>query len=108
YDAISYTWGNQQPDQDLGCEDSIKHITANLSSALRRFRSKYRTRNIWADAIYINQDDVKEKSQQLLLMGCIYRSAKRVRVWLGKGSEDETRAVDGLTWLAKTSGPRKI
>ncbi|KAF7870193.1 uncharacterized protein EAF02_009383 [Botrytis sinoallii] len=38
----------------------------------------------WIDAICINQDDLDERSQQVLLMGSIYKNASRVTVWLGE------------------------
>jgi hypothetical protein len=42
-----------------------------------------RRRFIWADAICINQSDLQERSQQVRLMGNIYRNAERVLIWLG-------------------------
>lgn len=108
YECISYTWGSELRDRDLDCDGEVLNITANLASALRRFRSKSRARTFWADAICINQDDLDEKSQQIPLMARIYRSAKRVRVWLGEGEEDDRQALEYLAALAKISGPRTL
>jgi hypothetical protein len=38
---------------------------------------------LWIDALSINQENVKEKNQQIPLMPFIYRRAKEVLVWLG-------------------------
>jgi hypothetical protein len=40
-------------------------------------------RTIWVDAICIDQSNPDERSQQVQLMGQIYRNAQRVLVWLG-------------------------
>jgi hypothetical protein len=37
----------------------------------------------WMDAICINQEDVKERSAQVSLMGDIYRSSRATLVWMG-------------------------
>lgn len=63
-------------------------------------------RRLWADAICINQDNLIEKGQQIPLMARIFRSATQVIVWLGKGEEDESRAVDELAAFARKAGPR--
>ncbi|KAN0122949.1 Heterokaryon incompatibility protein (HET) domain containing protein [Hyaloscypha variabilis] len=81
YESISYTWGSQSLVCKLYCDGGcVIHITANLHSALRRFRFKYDTRRIWADAVCINQADAEEKSHQIPLMPQIYRCALRVLV----------------------------
>jgi len=38
---------------------------------------------LWIDALCIDQENVTERSHQVNLMGTIYKSAKRVLVWLG-------------------------
>ena len=38
---------------------------------------------IWIDAICINQDDISERDCQVLLMSSIYRSSKKLIVWVG-------------------------
>ncbi|KAK8139375.1 hypothetical protein PG984_002755 [Apiospora sp. TS-2023a] len=38
---------------------------------------------VWVDALCINQDDPKERAQQVKLMGQIYRRAMTVKIWLG-------------------------
>lgn len=105
YEAISYTWGGQERSQPLRCDATMINITPNLASALQCLRSRAAPRRLWADAICINQDDLTEKGQQIPLMARIFRSATQVRVWLGKGEEGESRAVDDLASFVKRAGP---
>jgi len=42
----------------------------------------------WIDALFLNQQDILEKDQQVLLMADIYRNAPRTCIWLGSASED--------------------
>ncbi|PMD37154.1 HET-domain-containing protein, partial [Hyaloscypha variabilis F] len=102
YECISYTWGSQTLAHDLYCDDgSIVEITANLHSALSRFRSNSRSRCLWADAVCINQADSEEKSEQIPLMPRIYRNASRVLVWLGSGIDGEGETVRSLVRLGR-------
>jgi hypothetical protein len=63
--------------------DTTLRLTVNLHDALQALRYEDTIRTLWADAIAINQSDVKEKGHQVALMGPIYRDAQRVVVWLG-------------------------
>jgi hypothetical protein len=97
YECISYTWGGQTLAHDLYCDDgSVVEITANLHSALSRFRSNSHARCLWADAVCINQIDSEEKSRQIPLMSRIYRNASRVLVWLGSGMDGESETMRSL------------
>ncbi|KAI0894965.1 heterokaryon incompatibility protein-domain-containing protein [Annulohypoxylon nitens] len=86
YIALSYTWGQPDFTEPLILNNAIKLITPNLAGALRRFRQV--GRRIWVDAVCINQEDNKEKSEQIPLMRNIYHNASCVMVWLGDKSED--------------------
>ena len=63
-------------------------MTVNLCSAIRHLRRYNIDRTIWADALCINQQDVEERSAQVLEMGNIYGSANRVLIWLGDATPD--------------------
>ena len=58
-------------------------IGLNPDGALRQLRRSYSGRLLWVDALCINKEDVKERSQQVELMGKTYLSVERVVVWLG-------------------------
>jgi Heterokaryon incompatibility protein (HET) len=54
YECISYAWGEPTFSHRLDCDDgSIFEITPSLHSALKRFRTKQRSRHLWADAVCI-------------------------------------------------------
>ncbi|KAF2828553.1 HET-domain-containing protein [Ophiobolus disseminans] len=82
FESISYVWGPDVRDHEIICEGRVIPITANLWTALRHVRSDV-PRVLWADSVCINQGDLEEKSQQVALMGQIYRFATRVLIFLG-------------------------
>jgi hypothetical protein len=81
YEVISYAWGEVvyrhtftvDSGHDIGLTDS-------LYQALLHLRGESGTRDLWADAICINQFDNTEKSVQVAGMAHIYRSASAVVV----------------------------
>lgn len=50
----------------------------------------------WIDAICINQQDVAERSIQILAMGAVYSRARQVVVWLGPGDPESDEAMDAM------------
>lgn len=60
-------------------------MTRNLFEALQVFRLKDRPRDLWADAVCIDQENLSERSAQVQLMAQIFSGASRVLVWLGHG-----------------------
>ncbi|KAE9365056.1 HET-domain-containing protein, partial [Stipitochalara longipes BDJ] len=94
FEALSYVWGDGRSMRSIFCFDhgSISNtktstilVTSNCWHALRRLRLEDKTRVLWIDAICINQnrEDQGEKSQQVPLMGNLYRKASCVLVYLG-------------------------
>lgn len=86
YDALSNTWGAStmvpQPSISIEHEWHIS-LTDNLYKALKRLRRRFQKRVLWIDAICINQGNASERSHQVSIMGQIYKSARRVCIWLG-------------------------
>ena len=100
YEAISYTWGKPNLIIPALVQDGTRLlITKNLDNALRRFRLPCKKRNIWADAVCINQKDHGEKAVQIPLMVHIFKGARRVLVWLGTGDDDGCE--EGLEVLSR-------
>ncbi|KAL1840183.1 hypothetical protein VTJ49DRAFT_713 [Mycothermus thermophilus] len=97
YEAISYVWGDPTKRRDVTIDGVTLSVTENLHSALSAFRhtpSDGRVRRLWADALCINQEDLDERSSQVVLMGRIFAQASRVLSWLGwekteEGKDDE-------------------
>ncbi|EOD44888.1 Heterokaryon incompatibility protein [Neofusicoccum parvum] len=84
YDALSYTWGTSEPDKSIAANNDRRLlVTDNLARAMRRFRHPTEVVNLWIDQLCINQNNPLERSHQVAMMGTIYRSARKVIVWLG-------------------------
>jgi hypothetical protein len=96
FDAISYVWGPHHFVGQITCDGRIIHLTASLRDALRRVRLPNTARNIWADQISINQQDLAERSHQVALMGKIYRKSQTTLIWLGDAADDQVEEVRAL------------
>ncbi|KAH8621503.1 hypothetical protein IG631_23823 [Alternaria alternata] len=83
YDALSYTWGDSATTKPIEVDGFKIRVTTNLEQALRHLRDVKDDLTLWVDAVCINQSDNSEKSQQVALMGQIYRQCAQVRIWLG-------------------------
>ena len=99
YEALSYAWGSSEdPFQvkvGLSKNDTLA-VTQNLASALIHFRHEHEPRVLWIDAICIDQQNIKERSEQVAQMRDIYAMADRIVVWLGPGSDNSSLAMTTL------------
>ncbi|RYC62188.1 hypothetical protein CHU98_g4025 [Xylaria longipes] len=99
YDALSYTWGRGPRAEQIyvvseGQESAGQSqapmltldIRFNLANATRYLRHADQTRNLWIDAICINQVDLAERDLQIKRMGRIYGRSAAVIIWLGSSS----------------------
>ncbi|CAF9938934.1 hypothetical protein IMSHALPRED_001144 [Imshaugia aleurites] len=94
YTALSYTWSGPVSERAIIIDGVPFRITENLKLVLLRIRGPTRPKNVWVDAICINQDDLEEKNVQVHLMGDIFASATRTVLWLGEKSADSDVAMD--------------
>ena len=83
YEALSYTWDSDALSCTISVNNCPVRVTANLYEALRYLRDRENPRTLWVDALCINQHDMAERSVQVLFMGKIYSSVRRVIIWLG-------------------------
>jgi Heterokaryon incompatibility protein (HET) len=109
FDALSYVWGSPN---DLVMVST--HVTStegvvgshelfinqNLATALKHLRYSDASRTVWADAICINQSDYAERAQQVLMMGDIYRCARKVVAFLGPEKDDSSYALELIEQLS--------
>lgn len=97
FNALSYVWGNPNDKTNIVINSKPVAVTCNLESALRHLRDWHIEETeglpIWVDAVCINQDDTYEQSEQVGIMGNIYRRASRVFSWLGEGNKDTDWAI---------------
>ena len=98
FEALSYVWGsNTRTDKfEIICNNRLLLIGSNLWSALLRIRHATKARQLWVDAVCINQKDEDEKSQQVKQMGEIYASARRVLIWMGEDLAGEAEECFAL------------
>lgn len=111
FDALSYSWGpyNERAKENgmtnerrfpIQCNGRQLLVTQNLRDYLRQ---RDKPGRIWIDAVCINQEDIIERGQQVAAMGQIYRSARKVIVWLGADDGDVKDAIGLLRSLANAS-----
>lgn len=93
YEALSYAWGSKTLSHRIVCEDgSYIEVTRSLYQALQYLRYAHNDRRMWVDAVCINQTNLEERAAQVSIMSSIFRSARRVLVWLGEAEPDDTLA----------------
>ncbi|PMD17242.1 HET-domain-containing protein, partial [Hyaloscypha hepaticicola] len=101
YTALSYCWGNQSEQREILVNEKRVSVTKSLEIALRYARKDLQDIVLWVDAICINQDNLKEKSYQVGMMGSIYATATHVRIWLGESEDDSDVAMDFINNIHK-------
>jgi hypothetical protein len=115
YRALSYCWGPPEERNKgsillkVGYSERKKielSVTPTLEAALRRLRHNdgHTSQLIWADAICINQNDDKEKGQQVQSMRLIYQNAEEVSIWLGVHDEKSLLAWDLIQDIEELNG----
>ncbi|MCJ1394394.1 hypothetical protein MMC18_007272 [Xylographa bjoerkii] len=100
YEALSYVWGDPSVTAPIVVDGQTIEVTVNLESALRHLRLSNCQRTIWVDAICVNQQDLEERSDQVVLMRDIYSQAVGVVGWLGPETEYSAEAIGLLHMLA--------
>lgn len=99
--ATSYGERNKKP---ILCNRRRLYIGKNLKEFFDRLREDdYRQmehKHLWVDAVCIAQDNLEEKSAQILRMGDIYQRASSVIVWLGDSLPETSLALDVLQELS--------
>jgi len=102
YEALSYRWGDAKITADIMVENTVLAVTTNLAAALQQLRQKDNDREMWIDAICINQVDNFEKKTQIPLMRAIYSNSACVVIWLGPQDADAT-SRDAFHFLSKAA-----
>jgi hypothetical protein len=101
YDALSYTWATEDGDYSktgrIHCPDGVVPITENCETALRQLRLLSAPRQLWVDAICIDQRNVEERNHQVGLMDQIFRLASAVHIYI----QDLSHHYTGLVNLLK-------
>lgn len=95
YEALSYTWGPEEPAQGILIHNRMQIVRPNLWQALNILQndSKGGSRYLWIDALCINQNNVLERNHQVAQMGRIYGHAEIVLAWLGPADNTSSSAM---------------
>lgn len=118
--ALSYVWGDATPTQEIVANGHLFRIRMNLATFLERWThtelppslqeawdGHNQSHNqelppIWIDALCINQDDVNERSQQVQLMGAVYRSAQWIFSFLDPDRDGKVElGLQRIAWAAE-------
>ena len=107
YEAISYVWAEVSGTAPITINNVlVEDAPASAVKVLRQFRLRSEVRNLWIDAICINQGDVVERSDQVGMMSQIYRSTTTTLVWLGDADDMSEAALRDIIWISKEIYPR--
>jgi hypothetical protein len=106
YSALSYVWGDPNVTKEITIDGQTFAATTNLVAALEVLAKPiYRIQTseylFWVDAICINQGDFQERTQQVRLMGNIYKNAESVLAWLGPEKDGNVQAIALVRLMAK-------
>ena len=108
YDTLSYCWASPDRTQPVVCDNAPFSVTPNLESALKRLRAPDVTRNFWIDQLCIDEDNLPEKEMQLGLMADIYRSSRRLFIWLGDDGDELRKASKIIDRLSRLDPSRTL
>lgn len=106
YDALSYAWGDSKTSQAISIDGLKLAITTNLYAALMHLRHRHVERLLWVDQLCIDQNNEKEKEDQIKLMSQIYAGANRAIVWLGAAKDDSDCAMEELRTIGRERSTR--
>lgn len=96
YSSLSFAWRDQNEGEIIVVNSQLVSVTKSLESPLRRaphLRDLHPgpepTFLLWADAIYINQSNARERTARLSLMAMFYQNDECVFAWLGSEDKDD-------------------
>ncbi|KXX82394.1 Heterokaryon incompatibility protein 6, OR allele [Madurella mycetomatis] len=97
YEALSYTWGTDEPQDHIWLNGDLPlPIKPNLEAALRFLRppAGRPSRRLWIDALCIDQSNLEERSRQVQYMRLVYKHSARVIAWIGLKTEGVEEAFE--------------
>ncbi|CZR57788.1 related to heterokaryon incompatibility protein het-6 [Phialocephala subalpina] len=101
YEALSYVWGDASIQQEIQFDGAPFPVTRNLFTALQHLRLPDQERRLWVDALCINQKDIKERNEQVAMMGEIYVYARPVLIFLGEADEGSNEAFNLISRVSE-------
>ena len=113
YVAMSYSWGKPIFDAPLIImvqgQRTVLPVTGTAWEAVQRTLPAIGRHGklMWIDQICIDQDKEREREQQVMLMGEIYRRCWHCMIWLGPAAANTQAAFSLLNRLQQTFGQTK-
>lgn len=104
FEALSYTWGAQGDARSILVNGICRDVSKNLEEALRALRDLKETRLgmcYWVDSLCIDQENRKERNEQVKRMKEIYSRARAIIVWLGQEERMDRNAVQTMRHLCR-------
>lgn len=89
-ETLSYVWGPPEGYHNILVNGKEFNVRDSLFRAFKGLRRPDVPREIWADALCINQADNAEKVGQIKLMRRIYANTQKATIWLG----DDTPEIE--------------
>ena len=110
YEAVSYTWSTDRDQQEIVLNDQRHMIRRNLYNCLLRLRSPSSPRLLWIDFLSISQNELREKSRQVQMIGFIFQEAQRVLAWVGEHADGSENLFRGMVpvGVVTTAPPRSF
>ena len=98
--ALSYTWGPPTPVKKILINGEVFFVRQNLHHLLAKARGAAERPLIWIDQLCIDQDNIKERNEQVSRMRQIYRNADTVFAWLGPSYDDSNHIMSFIASLS--------
>jgi hypothetical protein len=92
--AVVLLGGDSSNTLPVYLDDGVLHVRVNLVHALQRVRWETESRFLWVDAICIDQASPRERSQQVAVMGQIYKRSECTLIWLGRGNRGDEGGLE--------------
>lgn len=114
FEALSYTWGDLNDEKSIIVNGMHKNVRKNLEAAMRALRDLPETRlgmRYWVDSLCINQEDERERNEQVKRMRDIYGRARAIIVWLGEDGDNDgiaVRTMRHLCWNPCLENPLQL
>lgn len=103
YDALSYAWGTETPDQQILINEKFFAVTPTLEKALHDLRTEDHPFQVWIDAICIDQENANEKVNQIKKLDRIHVNAQRAFAWLGEATPASDAAIAAFKFAREVS-----
>ncbi|PVH67908.1 hypothetical protein DL98DRAFT_523066 [Cadophora sp. DSE1049] len=108
YEALSYCWGPKASGHLISINEQPFMVQPNLFGALHRLQRAGRPREMWIDAICIDQSSVNERNFTVPFMSDIYANAYwGVVAWIGEEGPDTELVQPFVEHLTDGFNPRK-